>query len=875
MYRIVTHDNSKKYFENLSIKADTLYVTPNTTLTFALLENSSVNKEDSWRVIDIDNLIKLVHSNTDDLLIKIKLKTAVRLIINNLKEVVKDERILKELIYLEDNISILMSDIIYFLEINLKNFNYKIDNITKKTFKLIYDELLKTEIYKGITKNILSNDLLSNFYKNIKGYNGKIIKKIYFYNINNLDLKRWLIIEYLNKAGFEIVFKIPYFHGLNVTNKSWDMVYGDKEIFNWNYVIENSDRRYLDSKYINYLEGYTNYIDRDEKVITKTYYEVSDFRKILHNRRVVTFYKNSLGTCKDSIIFENEDSLGNIDHCYQTSIGRFLLNLYSLKIKDNIIKIDFNLYRELITSGWIDIKGWNGIRLSEYLSVNESYFNGVSNMDEILQRLNTLKDLEEVNDIFENQAKSQIKDSNQKKLLVNPFRAFGYNNLEEYGITATYMINLTIRLKNLILKAFESDNGLINIEKHFGLLKLAFRNKYIVDKSKSGSEIEKLIIRRIWSVLNNTKNLPSILYYEDIADFFSISLKINKDKVDNEESDFSIDHLEGLIYRDRMVDYNGKKIVYISDLSYKAYEKYRKNKYLLGKILTEDDFNDIFTESFSGMHKSIILRGLKLKKASLEATESYLKFIFANLFINFDGIKEISWIEGLRNDDSKSIILKQIETIYDNREEEDQYLNDKDMLNEEDILIDKYIEYDKKELCKNNLRYSEVSYRDLDFCNNKFLYSSILNDYPMYYSDFHNKLAFSALVSVLKNSINESYLNISKFIFPLFPQWEDVVKQNILTCEYGRKNIREYKYFDGINYPKTIDSLYLLKSKYVVGENWKIKNRYNKGNFKQEEYYMSFISYYIKDDIYNRGKHCSMCPHIYLCKKGEFIIDNR
>lgn len=275
------------------------------------------------------------------------------------------------------------------------------------------------------------------------------------------------------------------------------------------------------------------------------------------------------------------------------------------------------------------------------------------------------------------------------------------------------------------------------------------------------------------------------------------------------------------------------------------------------------------------MHKSIILRGLKLKKASLEATESYLKFIFANLFINFDGIKEISWIEGLRNDDSKSIILKQIETIYDNREEADQYLNDKDMLNEEDILIDKYIEYDKKELCKNNLRYSEVSYRDLDFCNNKFLYSSILNDYPMYYSDFHNKLAFSALVSVLKNSINESYLNISKFIFPLFPQWEDVVKQNILTCEYGRKNIREYKYFDGINYPKTIDSLYLLKSKYVVGENWKIKNRYNKGNFKQEEYYMSFISDYIKDDIYNRGKHCSMCPHIYLCKKGEFIIDNR
>ena len=46
--------------------------------------------------------------------------------------------------------------------------------------------------------------------------------------------------------------------------------------------------------------------------------------------------------------------------------------------------------------------------------------------------------------------------------------------------------------------------------------------------------------------------------------------------------------------------------------------------------------------------------------------------------------------------------------------------------------------------------------------------------------------------------------------------------------------MRDYKYFDGINYPKNIDVMYLLKSKYIVGENWKIKNRYNKGNFRAE-----------------------------------------
>lgn len=142
----------------------------------------------------------------------------------------------------------------------------------------------------------------------------------------------------------------------------------------------------------------------------------------------------------------------------------------------------------------------------------------------------------------------------------------------------------------------------------------------------------------------------------------------------------------------------------------------------------------------------------------------------------------------------------------------------------------------------------------------------------MYLSNFHEKLAFSSLISVLKNSVDDSYKNISKYIFPLFPQWTDVVKSNILTCEYGRKNIRDYKYFDGINYPKSIDSIFLLKSKYLVGENWKVRNRYNKGNFKAEEYYKEFIDEYLEDDIYNSGTHCSMCPHVYLCKKGEFLV---
>lgn len=878
MYRVETHNNSKEYFNNVNIETDALYVMPTTSLAFVLKENGRTRKEDFEKIIDIDNLINAAYKKSSDLLNGIKLKTEVRSIISKLKDTISNENILRELSYLEDNIKVLMSDIIYLIQINLKSFNYKVDNITKKTFKLIYDELLKTEIYKEIEGEILNFNILDSFQGE---FNKDIIKKIYFYNINNLDLKRWLVIEKIKENGFEVIFRIPYFQWLEVTNKVWDRVYGNKNIFSWsisNIYTSNND---INSKYTRYLEGdYDTLITKDEKVITKTYAEVSDLRKVLKDKSVVTFYKDSLGPCKDTIIYEKEnginEELNKIDHCYQTSLGRFLFHLYSVKIKNNTVELDFNLYRELITSGWIETKGWNGIRLSEYLSKNDEYFSGVSNIDDIINRLNILKDLEAVNDIFEEPVKNYLKNDNKKKALINPLRVFGYNNLQDYGITASYMITLTLRLKTLILKSLENNNGLINIEKHFELLKSAFRNQTIIEKSKSGSEIEKLLVRKIWAVLNNSKDFPINMYQEDIAEWLNVVLKVNiNDDKNREEKDFSIDHLEGLIFRDKRVNYNGKKIIYISDLSYLAYEKYIKNKYILDKCLTKEDFKDIFNESFSGAYKEKILTGFNLNYISIASTEAYLKFIFANLFINFDGVKEISWIDSFRENDSKSIIFKQIESIYDNNEETYQGLDISEIIVEEDIIIDKYIDYDKNELSKSNIKYPEVAYRDLDFCSNKFLYTSVLNFYPMYYSSFHNKLGFSALISILKNSIDDSYLNISKFIFPLFPQWEDVVKQNILTCEYGRKNIRDYKYFDGINYPKTIDSLYLLKSKYVVSENWKIKNRYNKGNFKQEDFYKDFLNKYLKDDTYNNGNHCSMCPHIFLCKKGEFVIDRK
>ena len=807
MYRVETHDNSREYFSNLVIEKDSLYVTSTTTLSEAIKEKSVILSEDMWRIVDIENLIKTIYSDWNHTLNQIKIKAEVRKIIIDLKNNIINKDELNELRYFEDNIDILINDINLIVQTNIKNFNYTNETITKKIFGLVYKNLIVTEVFNNISKEILDPIGVKSFFKKLKKYrDGEDVKKIYFYNINYLDLSRYMIIELLRISGFEVIFRIPYFNSLNIVNKCWDYVYRDNSIFFMN--ISRGSNNDIESKYISFLEGKNNITNKNESVITKTYKEVGDFKRELEDKKIITFCKDSLSACM------NKEDLSN-KHCFQTDIGRFLFNLYSVEIFENDVKIDFRIYRELITSGWMEFKNWNGVKLREYLFKNESYFDSVKTLNEIIDRINKLKDLEVINEIFEDQIKTRIKDNDKKKFLSNPFRAFGYNNTDRYNITLNYMLEVTLKLKRFILKALSSENELIDVKEHFELLKIEFTNKYIIQCNNNGSNIQKLVTRKIWGILNNPDEFGDKLHREELKDLFNILLKINIDDKKEEENkiednDLSIDHLEGVILREKMTMDKGKEVIYMADLSIKAYEQYVNNKYNSEKILNYNDFEDIVSSSLIGKHKEIVMKALEFQRRSIKASEAYIKFAFANLFINFQGEKVFSWISQLRKNDGKSIILKQIETIYGNENIIIEHgLDYEDVTNEEDIKAE-CICYDSDELEKGYEKYCEVEYRNLDFCDIKFFYTSVLNSHPMYYSDFHQKLVFSGIISILKNSIEDSYKNIATYLFPIFPQWEQVVKYNILTCEYGRKNMRDYKYFDGINYPKNIDVMYLL-----------------------------------------------------------------
>ena len=120
MYKVETHNNSKKYFEEIVIEEDSFYIASTTTLRAVLNKERKKLEKDVWRVIDIENFNKLIYKQWNYSINQLKIKNVIRKIIIQLKSEISDKNLIKELTYFEDNIDILHNDIRNFVQCNIK-----------------------------------------------------------------------------------------------------------------------------------------------------------------------------------------------------------------------------------------------------------------------------------------------------------------------------------------------------------------------------------------------------------------------------------------------------------------------------------------------------------------------------------------------------------------------------------------------------------------------------------------------------------------------------------------------------------------------------------------------------------------------------------
>ncbi|MBC8061000.1 MAG: hypothetical protein H7Y18_10060 [Clostridiaceae bacterium] len=829
-FKVETHDNSREYFRDIILEENALYITSSSSLRDMLIdENINFNKN-KFYVQDYKKFFEGLFPFKGDLLFQNTLKRSLRAEAYSLIKVLSSEEVaeLQEgLKHLEELYEAMEAIMIFGIGEFKKTEEL---NLSEIVFMKLYNRLLSEKNWKTIYEDYSNLGSFSNIEEKIEGFKGPRINKIYFYNFREISISRYIVFQMLRFAGYEIEFKAPYFIGLNNTNTWFNKLYGEDFI-----ISSNSDKSFetetKSCKYIALVEGAKLPEVDNYNIELRNYAAIAEFKKdITKATKVISFNKDKIDLC-----LPKKNNLEN--HCYHTSVGRFIKEIFQCQLVKGSIKISFDTYFNMLTSGWIETSDKNGISARDFLAQNRALFCDCSTLEQINIRIDQLITFTQNISVIDKLAEEKVGKSQVKKFLSNPFKAVSYLNMDNYHITASELSELSTMFGTIMHKLLENTNGYIN----YNTFMIELKGLY------AGNQYFKAMINRnkIWYMKKiqlafSYKIEEEVLHFNELKELMNILLE-NESVVSALKISQSIDHLEGLIY-------GRQNTLFITDLSFNAYKEYNFKKSKENRFIKLD-----FIERISKGNQ-LVLGGIRLEKLSKVIVADYLKFTLVNSLIHFKGNFKFSFIKDLREDDSEGPLFSEMKNLYGVKDNVTLDFSEFKELSQKESMLG-------LDLSKYSIKHSDIpdsAYIDLDLCSLKFLYSSIVKPYPVYLSKVEQTKLLSVLVSIMKNTLE------NKFILPLFPQINQEIKENITSENHVTENIREYKTFENISYPKVMDYLYSL------GSRDKSSGVETKTRFKE------FLKQYEKSfDLGQEGLHCTLCPHNLICRKGSLEIDRR
>lgn len=857
----------KEYFKSLSIINNELHVFLSSTLEQYVkhkLFNDSKNNIVLFK--DINKILYPKWNNTIEI---IRMKSILRDIIEKL-DISSKERIS----YIKDIDNILYV-IRYLSELGVEDINSLVIEqnkiLTKKEKDIIsiYIEFIRdekiVELLEEFKENI-NNDILAqkvrvfnNKFKNIDGELNNI-SKIYIYNDIDLDMRTYLTLKKLENSGFDIVFRIYFTREISEVCNSYSDLYKSMFI---NYELES---RSFNSNFMRYLRGQTIQNNFREDIVFKNFENPSKFKSYLreyplekkhtYDGKVKRHYLAISSDILNESFKDVIDSMDINEDIFSYEEGNFLVNLYNLIPKDDDFIISFNDLFKCITSGWIEIKSGSkyisGKRAATLLIDLQEYFNGCITIGDYLSRIDNLELLDEFKNKFDELSESKVQKDRVKKYLMNPLRSFSYLNQDRYDITIKQLRDIIYKFKKIANTLLHDD--MLDINEHLKELrdiwdKLSFNNDDIDNKE---------VFKNISDCLSFKGEEYELMSFEEMRNLLSAIVKNSNFKDDGTDTKIkSIFTLEGIILED-------VKEINLIDLSERSIERIDKLNDI-SKSLNPMFLNEVVNSS--NLNSDIHKEALEIHNKWLNTINEWLNYKLCTLFENYDGKINILYIEDIFNNDNKSSIYNIIKNIY----EVDEELVDSNPISYFDF-IEEELEQEKTTI--NDITWSNdiapIAFLDLDFCPRKFFYSNILGFNPVYSSELHHQIIFTSLAALFSGS-KRNDKRVESIFFNLFPQWTNTLKENLINTSYSRDINTRFK-FKNINFPYYMKDIQILKSKY--GLHHKVRDGYKNKALKNTEYIKTFLGYANSNTIEARsGTHCSMCPHQYICTKGEWAID--
>ena len=857
----------REYFKSLNISSNELHIFISSTLEQYIKNNLFSDKK--MNIVLFKDIEKILYPKWNNTIEVIRMTSILRDIIDKL-----DISFKEKVSYLKD-IDNILKVIRYLSELGVKEVNNllieKDKILTKKEKDIIniYTEFIKDEKIEELlgefTQPINSEIFASkiqDFNNRVKGIDGELsnISKLYIYNDAKLDMKTCLMLKRLQTRGIDVVFRVYFTKEVAENCPNYYELYKS--------ICENDEieSRTFTSNFMKYLSGHPIKKNFREDIAFKNFENPSRFKQYLREyplekkhtysgvvgRQYVAISSDILNEYFKDVIFE--DTNGNED-IFSYDEGNFLINLYNLVPQEDDFKITFNDLFKCVTSGWVEVKSGNkyisGKRAATLLIDLQEYFNGCETIGDYLSRIDSLELLDQFKNEFDKLGESKVQKDRVKRYLMNPLRVFSYLNSDRYEVTIKQFRDIIYKFKRMATTLLHDD--MLDVNEHLSSLREIWDNvSFNCEESESN-----LGFSRVSSALSFKGEDYELMSFQEMRSLL-IAIISNKDIGDGTDTKIkSLFTLEGIILED-------VKEISLVDLSEKSIERIYEIKEISNML------NTSFLErviNYSNLNNPLFRNLLEIHNKWINTFNDSLNYNLCILFENYNGRINILYIDGIFDNDNKSSVYNIIKNIYEVEEE---------VVNGTPISYFDFME-DEVELEKlkiNDIGWSEdiapIALLDLDFCSRKFFLSNILGSNPVYSSELHQQMAFTTLAALFSGGKRNDE-RVKDIFFKLFPQWTDTLKENLLETSYTRDINTRFK-FKNINFPYYMKDIQILRSKY--GFYHKVKDAYKDKNLKSTEYIKSFLEDVNINTIEGRcGTHCSMCPHQYICTKGEWAID--
>ncbi|MDA1641907.1 MULTISPECIES: hypothetical protein [Bacillus cereus group] len=551
-------------------------------------------------------------------------------------------------------------------------------------------------------------------------------------------------------------------------------------------------------------------------------------------------------------------------HFLSYPMGQYLFHLHSLWNEEKQgYYMNGTLLMECFASGWLQEGEENARNYTEQLKKILPYFEDCETVKDWVDRLGKLR-------IAKASSGKVLKKYNLKKsdslkaVRISPTLRFSYFSVpaRELKVIEQFLHKLLKNAKWL----FHIQGERISIYTHFNRIKKLLEESNV--KNTLLSEQEQQLVVNLENMLTLSKKEEADYHIGDLAEAILVYLKngiSNSDTVENDTSQ------EDNIKRTKL------SIRKMEDLDGAILDVDEKTLHLCG--MDEKHFPSAHVPMPWPLSKEL------LQKLNYNSTNMYLfrsensiffaKYLFYTALC-YKGKIELSWIKnwneykGLQ----KSIYVQLLGNTLNNSGESEPYQ-----------YLEKTIEPSEQEILQAQNYLSSLpneEFIEMDLCQRRFLYSSVLDGFSTYRSPFHQQFLIGNIIKIY-GAIGKDKSEIIKILRELFPflsqiRLDSLVNENLNENyvlgmkEYGLGRKREYediKYSDSVTYFQ-----FLTHRGAFQNEKWKTAfELLNEKKGRKKELIRKFTLHSSILSEANPSEFCKLCPHNEYCEEAYYDVD--